>query len=606
MAGDSWADVDALSRFGADEVVMATSRDRSVGSPPNSPRRVVVDDVEGRAPESDDPVLIIDDDPAVRDRFATALENAGTSTIEAADGDAAVSVVEEQPISAVVLSNDMPDKSGASVLRTLRERTATPALPALVVTSIDSVDALVNELAGGADDYLTAPVAVDDLVARVHAQQRRNPAWTKAVEPLRSRLSATESLVGLDAGAGIEDIATAICDALITETGGPTAGLYMFASTRRAVLLAGRGLPGRDAPPGLDISEVVSSYLFAKARRGPWAGQAADLPIDSTRPPVPPSANDRAFIVAPIVRDDHPIGVLFVGGPPGTRPLSLGRSHFATLLDFAATAGMLLGADFLRVSDDETAKDALRARYGEHRYCTHFQPVVELVGGLTVGYEALTRWDDGAPADAPFAEARRIGMSIEIEIETLRSALIAATELPGGGWLSVNLSPQTIMEYQGLPELLAGAGKPIVVELTEHDRIDNYDELRARIAALGQGVRVAVDDAGAGYSTLSHVLALEPAFVKLDLSWIHGIDRNRPRQAMITGLVHFANETGCELIAEGVETVEELEVVRHLGVTFGQGFFMGPAALAADLAVTAEEQMRKGRPDRRREARFTS
>jgi len=95
---------------------------------------------------------------------------------------------------------------------------------------------------------------------------------------------------------------------------------------------------------------------------------------------------------------------------------------------------------------------------------------------------------------------------------------------------------------------------------------------------------------------LQHVLALEPAFVKLDLSWIRGIELDRPRQAMITGLVHFARETGSELIAEGIETLEELEMVRYLGVTLGQGYLFGRPTLAADLAVTTTARGVRPRP----------
>jgi EAL domain-containing protein (putative c-di-GMP-specific phosphodiesterase class I)/CheY-like chemotaxis protein len=550
---------------------------RTAHDPRPNHEGVIVVDAERPPPLPDDPVLIVDDDPAVRARLATALSAAGSSAIDAADGAEAVALVDRQPVSAAVVSNELPAMSGRDVARALRAGSENSDLPVLVVTDVDSVDELVADMAGGTDDYMTTPVAVDDLVMRVQAQQRRDPAWAEVIEPLQRRLSATQSLVGLPATAGMEDVAAAICSALINETGGPTAGLYMFASERRALLVAGRGLPDQDAPPGIKISEVESSYLFARARQGPWSGQAHDVPFDSSRRPArPPSPNDRGYIVAPIVRDDHPIGVLFVGGPPRVSALSLGRHHFATLLDFAATAGLLLGADFLHETEDETARDALRARWRDHQFCTSFQPVVELSSGRTVGYEALTRWDDGVPPDVPFADARRVGLASEIEIATLRSALTAAEQLPRDAWLSVNLSASTITGYDGLSEVLRDATNPIVIELTEHERISDYQALRARIAALGPNVRVAVDDAGAGYSTLGHILALEPELVKLDLSWIRGIDQDLPRQAMITGLAHFAMETGCELVAEGIETDQELEVVEELGVKFGQGFLLGP------------------------------
>ena len=231
----------------------------------------------------------------------------------------------------------------------------------------------------------------------------------------------------------------------------------------------------------------------------------------------------------------------------------------------------------------------LRDRYREHRFSTRFQPVVALKAGLTVGYEARTRWTDGVSADVPFAEARRVGLSLEIEIATLRGALTAATELPDEAWLSVNLSADTVLNYENLRELLTESDRPIVVELTEHQGIRDYDELRARITTLGPHVRMAVDDAGAGYSTLQQVLALEPAFIKLDRSWIRGIALDRPRQAMITGLVYFARETGCELIAEGIESLEERDIIRYLGVTLGQGYLLGLPQLAANFAATAAQ-----------------
>jgi EAL domain-containing protein (putative c-di-GMP-specific phosphodiesterase class I) len=115
----------------------------------------------------------------------------------------------------------------------------------------------------------------------------------------------------------------------------------------------------------------------------------------------------------------------------------------------------------------------------------------------------------------------------------------------------------------------------LIVELTEHERIDDYVAVGSALDRLGPNVKLAIDDAGSGYASLRHILALQPAYVKLDIEWVSGIDRDPVRRALVTGLAYFATETGCELIAEGIETQQELEALRALGVQLGQGYLLG-------------------------------
>ena len=102
--------------------------------------------------------------------------------------------------------------------------------------------------------------------------------------------------------------------------------------------------------------------------------------------------------------------------------------------------------------------------------------------------------------------------------------------------------------------------------------------LREAVATLGQGIQIAVDDAGAGFASLRHVVELRPNYVKLDIGLIRGIGEDDARQALVAGMVHFANETGCALIAEGIETEDELEALQQLGIRLGQGFLLGRPA----------------------------
>jgi EAL domain-containing protein (putative c-di-GMP-specific phosphodiesterase class I) len=141
--------------------------------------------------------------------------------------------------------------------------------------------------------------------------------------------------------------------------------------------------------------------------------------------------------------------------------------------------------------------------------------------------------------------------------------------------MSVNISPATVLEPE-LTHVLEGVqADRIVLELTEHTRIDDYEPLLATLERLRDGgVRVAVDDAGAGYSGLQHVLRLRPDILKLDTTLTSGIDHDPARRALGTAMVTFAREIDAVIIAEGIETPEELETLRDLGTPWGQGFHL--------------------------------
>jgi EAL domain-containing protein (putative c-di-GMP-specific phosphodiesterase class I) len=206
--------------------------------------------------------------------------------------------------------------------------------------------------------------------------------------------------------------------------------------------------------------------------------------------------------------------------------------------------------------------------------------VVELEDGRVIGFEALTRFADGVEPDVRFAEAALSGLGLEYEIAAIEAALEASIALPADRFISLNASPALVLDTARLGPVLASTDRPIVLELTEHARIDDYADLRAALHAYGPRVRVAVDDAGAGYASLRHILELRPAFVKLDLSIVTGIEHDPVRQALVSALVYFAVKTASELIAEGIETETEAAVLRELGISFGQGYLFGRPARA--------------------------
>jgi EAL domain-containing protein (putative c-di-GMP-specific phosphodiesterase class I) len=215
---------------------------------------------------------------------------------------------------------------------------------------------------------------------------------------------------------------------------------------------------------------------------------------------------------------------------------------------------------------------------------TVFQPVVDLHERRVVGVEALTRFPPQPPmtVDEWFRAAADAGMSPDLEVAALYTAFDTAGELRSDRFLAVNVSP-SVAETPAFLEAVAHNFDParLVIEITEHAPVDDYRQLAGALRPLrNAGARLAIDDAGAGFASLRHVLRLSPDFIKLDLSLVHHIDADPVRRALATSLITFAGEVGATIVAEGIETRFELETLIALGVRYGQGFHLGrPGAL---------------------------
>jgi EAL domain-containing protein (putative c-di-GMP-specific phosphodiesterase class I) len=177
----------------------------------------------------------------------------------------------------------------------------------------------------------------------------------------------------------------------------------------------------------------------------------------------------------------------------------------------------------------------------------------------------------------------------ELELTVVRAALAKLQTLPRSAYLSINVSPSTasstaLVDLLGSPEV---ALDRVVIELTEHSDVSDYALLRIALANLRDlGVRIAIDDTGAGFASLSHVLKLRPDIVKLDIDLIRGIHTDPARRSLVSGLLTFAKEIGTQLLAEGIETADELSTLREIGVMYGQGYYLGtPALLPLPLTV---------------------
>jgi EAL domain-containing protein (putative c-di-GMP-specific phosphodiesterase class I)/putative methionine-R-sulfoxide reductase with GAF domain len=227
------------------------------------------------------------------------------------------------------------------------------------------------------------------------------------------------------------------------------------------------------------------------------------------------------------------------------------------------------------IVDELRARQRIMTVLRDGRVRSVLQPIVDVETGVLVGVEALARFDDRPqrPPDAWFAEANEVGLGLELELLAARRGLELLDALPPGVTLSINVSHELLMSGR-VAELMEGrAGEHILVELTEHAAFDDYGRFRLAMSVLrARGVQLAIDDVGAGYSSFRHVVELEPECIKLDRLFTAGIEADPARRAMAEALIGFARRTGTDLIAEGIETDRELEVVRELGVRLGQGY----------------------------------
>jgi len=228
-----------------------------------------------------------------------------------------------------------------------------------------------------------------------------------------------------------------------------------------------------------------------------------------------------------------------------------------------------------RVEMTERIQAALRSEEPSIVY----QPVFRLSDMTLVAAEALARLG-GEPARSPdkwFAEAGEVGLKTQLELKAIRGALANYRSLWRRGpiYLGINTSAQTMTK--GITEVLDGfPAERIVIEITEHDRVENYDELLRALGPMrARGVKIAIDDAGSGYASIRHMLNLRPDFIKLDTGLTQGIDADGMRRALARALIEFGRETDCKIVAEGLETEAELKTLRDLGVHAAQGWLLG-------------------------------
>lgn len=522
-------------------------------------------------------ILVVDDDAGTRALVASALRRAGFDVLEAASGEAVLGLIEGAAIGLVVLDMSMPGMSGTDVIRALRERPQTATLPIILLTGKGDDYPLVTSLGAGADDYLTKPVLLDELVARIRAHLRRGAAWSSVVEEaLRSRSAVVEALGHLTLSPAPEEAAETVVAELARRTACDFIAVLQLARGGRLLELATYNRIAGVRRGGALISPNLARDLVARARQGPWVEDIVP-PADDVRTAAFSASDIAVSTGAPIYAGDKLVGLLSLGvSGEARRPTPARKAGLlADAIDYASMLSVVAGPALADRRDMAETRSRLEHALTEREFHLVFQPIVDLGSREIVGYEALTRFTDGTRPDLRFTEAASVGLGPDYELATIEAALTAASHLPAEAFLTLNVSPGLVLESgRQLRRLIRATSRRLILELTEHVPIDDYAALRKAIGKLGD-VEIAVDDAGAGYTSLRHILELRPTFAKLDISLVRGIETDELRQALAAGLDYFSLRSGFHLIAEGVESEDEATALQRLGVEFAQGYLFG-------------------------------
>lgn len=233
----------------------------------------------------------------------------------------------------------------------------------------------------------------------------------------------------------------------------------------------------------------------------------------------------------------------------------------------------------IKSAHQQKARERIESVLGDPESVTVlFQPIVELEGRRVVGFEALSRFGlqpERSP-DRWFAEADEVGLGVDLDLMAIGRALSQLPSMPSEMKLFLNAAPRTALTRAFLELISLARPDQVVVELSERAPVDDYEVLNSTLQDMrDRGLSIAVDDAGAGFASLKHILALKPDIIKLDLSLTHDISEDPSKRALAVALSAFAREIGASIVAEGIETAQELELLTSLGFALGQGFLLG-------------------------------
>jgi diguanylate cyclase (GGDEF)-like protein len=575
-------------------------------------------------------ILLVDDQAQNRDMLGRRLERRGYEVISRENAIGIEEAVVALGIELVLLDWVMPERSGLDALVGLRARYDAEHMPVIVVTALDDGDVVSQALEAGANDYITKPIDLRVLSARVKAQLDRRQAVLE-LDAIRNDLERTvqertQDLVTanqtLSAEVSEREAAEARAQTLARHD--PLTGLanrrHFLEEIDRRLASVGdehhafalmfvdldRFKPINDVHGhaiGDELLQVIASRLKACIRDDSFAARlggdefAVVLECPDGRESVGVAAQRILHeLSAPILINGLKLAV---GASIGVALCPEDGLEAAILLQRGDAAMLRAKEDrgaykFFDSSIDEELKfkaaleSELRAAIPNGDIVPYFQPVLRLEDGALEGFEVLARWPHstrGMISPALFIPvAEEAGLVDAMFWALLAQACRRALDVSGDFTLAVNISPSQVRD-QWFPEkvlrTLRETGFPagrLEIEVTESAMIGDVARAKASLLSLkNQGVRIALDDFGTGYSSLFLLRELPIDKLKIDCSFVAKIESDRENATIVGALIALGRALGLKVTAEGVEDAGTVERLRVMGCELAQGFFFGAA-----------------------------
>ncbi|HWA70775.1 MAG TPA: EAL domain-containing protein [Polyangiaceae bacterium] len=269
---------------------------------------------------------------------------------------------------------------------------------------------------------------------------------------------------------------------------------------------------------------------------------------------------------------------------------TLGERDLRLMRALGEVLASRIDEDLSVVRAKQGAADEIHRALAEGAPRIVYQPIYSMVRDDMVGVEALSRFDV-APRRTPdlwFNAAHDAGVGMDLELRAIENALVALDRLPAPLTVSLNASPELLISSRLVPLLGNVDLSRVALEVTEHAAVADYDALKSALRPFREsGALLSIDDAGAGYASMRHILNLKPDIIKLDMSITRDIDTDSNRRALAKGLIAFAHEIGSTIVAEGIETESELEALRAIGVDKAQGYYLSKPKPLDDLVLAS-------------------
>jgi EAL domain-containing protein (putative c-di-GMP-specific phosphodiesterase class I)/CheY-like chemotaxis protein len=524
-------------------------------------------------------ILVIDDDEDLTASVSAVLETAGYQVCAAGDGEHGLELAFTQHPHLILLDVTMPGMDGHQVCRELQFG-YTKDIPVVFLTARAELAHMVEANRSGASAYVTKPFRAEQLLQTIRDVLRDASAYRDEVTGLPTLAGAQVEIqrmlfdhgqlgfiyVSLDGMQALEHLhGFEVADEVYRVVGD---------ALQRA---RGDVLRGEDL---ISISSLGDAFLIvlSPSRKNRFISEEDLRAVKDRLEERLVTHLERELESRTLRKVDVFVGCSRLTQSPKIR-------FKRALLDAVASAAGAVAAE----------RDEIRSRLREEfdtvmaqqQVSCVFHPIVNLRDFEAIGYEILSRGPlDSALhlPDALFEIARDEGRVAELDRLCRRTACQAGEHLPSHALRFINTEPLTMFLHSHGDDFVrefievtpSGVRGLTVIEITENSVIDDFDRMRDMVRQLrAHGFRVAVDDAGAGYAGLQTMVEIEPDFIKLDMSLIRGVDTSIVKQRLVRSLRDFCREAAITLIAEGIETVSQLETLRELGVTHGQGFLFG-------------------------------